>query len=168
MLPVLSCEDSLMHKYSFIVFILAIFLSSNTLAAEFEYRGKKIKSSIKSDCISCGGYQIHIESEKFPLKYEQHVPEKFRIDNFYGSNSLISRKAYFIKNKEKFEIEHVIIGNRKYLPTKARCKGNDFVVMYWSGGNCKESELFVEFRVEEDGLSKPRFVSYEFVCDKYN
>ncbi|PIE75257.1 MAG: hypothetical protein CSA18_00985 [Deltaproteobacteria bacterium] len=74
-----------------------------------------------------------------------------------------------IKN-EKFLIPkiHNFKGlKRTYLPYKAICKENDFVIGYWSGGNCDHCELSLEFSVNQYGLSTPRFISHKTVLKKY-
>ncbi|PIE75256.1 MAG: hypothetical protein CSA18_00980 [Deltaproteobacteria bacterium] len=74
--------------------LFGLILSSDALAAEFEYKGKKIKSTKSFQTILCNGYKIILEKDKFPLKYENHVPKEFEIDNFYGSKSIVSANAY--------------------------------------------------------------------------
>ncbi len=165
-----------MHINKLVVFFVSIFLSIDALAAEFEYKGEKIRSSISSNTVQCDGYEIKIEVEKFPFEYESYVPNIFKISGFYGSNAIVSRKAYLVKNKitliseaNKLDgIKDFLVENRTYLPLKAMCKGNDFVILYWSGGNCKSCEVFVEFSVDRSGFGNPKLISKEMVRDKYD
>lgn len=160
-----------------IAYVMAfwVVLSIEVSAAQFEHKGEKIKSAQSIDTTLCEGYKILIEIERFPIGHEGYIPKEFEIDNFYGSRSIVSMQAYLLTN-DKYLIPNIdtfkgltsnLNTGRTYLPYKAMCKGGDFVIRYWSGGNCKNCEFSVEFSLNQCRFKDPRVISQKDVYRKY-
>lgn len=163
-----------MRIYKFIV-ILSVFFAANSIAADFVYQGKKIISSSQTEKTLCDGYELGIVKESFPLEYEAYVPDKYRIKGFTGSAANLSRKAYVQWDSEillpqPYEIESIassIAEHKTYLPGKAICGKQSFVISYWSGGNCDTCEIFVEFDIVDRRIGAARLMPYRQVLEKY-
>jgi hypothetical protein len=150
-------------------FITALSLS----AAEFTLNGTIIHSKTVTKEITCNGYSIRLITEKFPLKYEMHIPKKFTIKHFYGSDTILKEEAYLLPGNLKIPtpnelhgIKNTLPPRRIFLPYKAFCKKNTFVIFYTSGGNCHACETFVKFEVINGKPSNPVKINYATVKEE--
>ena len=159
-----------------VLFIFLIAIGTQVHSAEFMLGGKKIVSKTSEKTVSCSGYSLKIVSEEFPYDYEDQIPYEFAIKGFYGSNVIVSMNLYFQSNEsiqmprlnDLSEIKNHVDNERTYLPTKAYCKEDKFVVHYWSGGNCKECELFVEYDAIDKQYTNPKIITYKEDQEFYN
>ena len=152
-----------------------LFLAASSLpicAADFSYKGNTVTSQVSETIVECNAYQVLIKKEHFPYKYEMVVPKAFHIKEFFGSAATIRKEAFILPNttiipqpNEISTIKGKYPRNRTYLPSSAVCKGNTLIVSYWSGGNCKECEAFVQFEIVGGMLTKPQKVDYSHVKD---
>ena len=149
-----------------VIFSIPLYLN----AASFSLNGKVINSIVNERFVECGSYQIQLVNEHFPYKHEMEVPKQFRIDGFYGSAATVNKSAYFIPGKIKIPNPSEIANlkesyptNRTYLPASAVCRDNILIVSYWSGGNCRDCEAFVQFKIVDNQLTRPEKVNYSHV-----
>jgi len=150
-----------------VIFIFLIAIGTQVHSAEFILGGKKIVSKTSEKTVSCSGYSLKIVSDEFPYDYEDQIPYKFAIKGFYGSSVIVSMNLYFQSN-ELSEIKSHVDNERTYLPTKAYCREDKFVIHYWSGGNCKECELFVEYDVIDKQYTNPKIIPYKEAKEFYD
>ena len=143
-------------------------------AAEFTLDGVTVQSTTIEKEILCEGYSIKLATEKFPAKYEMRIPKEFKIDHYSGPDFIIGREAHFMPGNSKIAlpnelhgIKETVLPNRTFLPYKALCKKNEFVIFYESGGNCDECEAFVTFKVVDRKPAHPSKISYSTVKQKY-
>jgi hypothetical protein len=147
-------------------------LSSN--AAEFTLDGITVRSTTIEKEVQCKGYSIILSTERFPAKYEMRIPKEFRIAQYYGPDFIIEQEAYLTPGNFKIplpnelnEIKDTLLPDRTFLPYKALCKENAFVIFYESGGNCDECEVFVTFEVLDRKPTNPRKIKYSTVKQEY-
>ena len=133
----------------------------------------KSERTIKS--IQCNDYSIDIVTVQFPFKYERSIPSKFLINGYHGDNNIIDRNAFIMPKKERLPLPHeikstksFILKNRTYLPYKAVCNAEKFVVFYHSGGNCKKCETFIQFDVVNNMAVNPTHINYKEVKKNYS
>ena len=124
-------------------------------AASFTYKGNTVTTQKTSKEITCKHFSILLETEAFAFKYEGKVPSKFHIPHYYGSDTIIHQKAYFLPNKQEIHMpkslrKKLAHYNRTYLPTNAVCSDNGFRLNYYSGGNCNICESSADFKVTND------------------
>lgn len=149
--------------------LLCLFSSSSLFAAEFELNGEVISSLKKEDKVQCDGFAVVLRTEYFPFQHEMAVPAKFKTAGFNGSKAIIDKQA-FIKPQQLVipradEIKAIkgqLSEGLVYLPSKAVCYGNNIVMSYWAGGNCRQCEAFVEFTLEEQQLIAVKKVNYAY------
>lgn len=163
-----------MNKFLIVLFF--VLNTSDVFSAEFYLNNQKLTSAIHEVTYSSSSYNIRLVTEKFPEKYERKVPSKYHINNFYGSHIYLSKNAYYETSKislkipncnEIHELKNKLLKARTYLPFKAYCKEQNFVIGYWSGGNCHKCEIFVEFKVKDGKFVSPDIISYRKVKELY-
>lgn len=149
--------------------LLCLFTSSSLFATEFELNGEVISSLIKEDKVQCDGFAVVLRTEHFPFQHEMAVPAKLKIAGFNGSKAIIDKHA-FIKPQQLVipraneikSIKRQLSEGLVYLPSNAVCHGNQIVISYWAGGNCRQCEVFVEFTLEEQQLIAVKKVNYAY------
>ncbi len=143
------------------------FLSIGVGAESFTVDGTIVESVNTIKTFECEGFQVSISEDKFPIKHEMSVPQKYRIKGFFGSYSIISKSAKLLPYNLSIpapqdikELSPLYPKGRTFLPTSAACKGSTLIISYWSGGNCKECEAFVKFEVENGFLKSAQKANY--------
>jgi hypothetical protein len=159
-------------KLLLIMSFLITALSSN--AAEFTLDSITVRSTTIEKEVQCKGYNIILSTERFPAKYEMRIPKEFRIAQYYGPDFIIGQEAYLTPGNFKIplpnelkNIKDTLLPHRTFLPYKALCKENAFVVFYGSGGNCDKCEVFLEFEVVDGKLANPKKINYSTVKQEY-
>lgn len=157
-------------KYSNLIFIVLFFINTEVFSESFTLNGKVIESIVSEKIIDCGKYKILLKKENFPFKYEMEIPKHYQIKGFYGSAVYIDKSAFIMPSNsdiprpnEIAELKELYPDDRTYLPGSAVCRGNTLIVSYWSGGNCKNCEAFVQFDISNGNLRNARQVSYKDV-----
>ncbi|MFD1218254.1 hypothetical protein [Microbulbifer celer] len=145
----------------------AFVVSVQVNAASFNLDGKIIESDTVEEIVDCGSYKVRLKSEQFPYKYEMEIPEEYKIEGFYGSSAIVEKSAFIfpggtrvLSPSEIKSLKSLYPLDRTYLPTSAVCKGSTLIVSYWSGGNCKECEAFLQFEVVDGKPTNAKKVHY--------
>ena len=156
-----------MNYLSWTIFFV-ITASFEIQAASFNLNGEIIESEITKKTTECDSYQVVLENEYFPYKHELKIPKEFRIKNFHGSSAIVNKSAFILPGKIAIPRPSQIEGiegqyprNRTYLPNSVVCKGDILIVSYWSGGNCKECEAFLQFKILNGVPTNPQTVDYD-------
>lgn len=144
-----------------------LFMSVKANAFSFNLDGEIIESDISEKIVDCGSYEIHLKNEHFPYKYEMQIPSTYQIEGFFGSFAIIEMSAVIhpvdtriLTPNELKNIQSLYPSDRVYLPASAVCKESIFIMSYWSGGNCKECEAFVQFEVIDGKPTNAQKVNY--------
>lgn len=152
-------------------FLITVLLAN---AAEFILDGITVQSTTIEKELQCKGYSIKLTTESFPVKYEMRIPKEFKINQYYGSDFIIKREAFLMPGNFKVpfpnelnDIKDTLLPHRTFLPYKALCKKNKFVIFFESGGNCDECEAFVTFEVVNGKPAHPSKISYSTVKQEY-
>jgi hypothetical protein len=153
-----------------ILLIITISVPLYLNAASFNLNGEDIKSSVTEKIVECDSYKVKIVNEQFPYKYEMEIPQEFQIEGFYGSSVIVNKAAFIlpsgtrIPNPNDIEnLKETYPTKRTYLAGSAVCKGDTLIISYWSGGNCKECEAFVQFKVIDGQPTRAEKVDYSHV-----
>ena len=147
--------------------LVLLTITNNAIANSLEFEGEIIHSEVTEKLFDCGSYQVRLETDKFPFKYERNIPEKFRLNGFMGSPAIVRKEAYLLPKSTLIprpdqlkKMKAQLVQGRTYLPTAVACKDDTFIVSYWSGGNCAQCEVFVQFSAKDGVPSNPQKVNY--------
>ena len=150
-----------------VTLFLVFAASLQSHASSFVLDGGIIETNISEQIVECGSYQVLLRNEQFPYKYETNIPKKYDIKGFYGSSSIVNKSAFILpsgakvpKPNEISELKNSYPIDRTYLPGSAVCKDNTLIVSYWSGGNCKECEAFIQFEISNGKPKNAQKVNY--------
>ena len=154
-------------KTKYLILVLSFVVQVSAHSASFTAKGEIVTSSISVKTVDCGTYEIDLQHESFPFKFENYVPSKFKVQGFYGSSTTVSKQAiiqpigYVLPSPNDIEeLKNIYPEGRTYLASSAVCHGSKIIVSYWSGGNCSQCEAFVSFEFSGSKLSNPKKVSY--------
>ena len=143
----------------FLFFILFMF-SYPVNSAEF-LLGQVMKSSIETKETRCNGYSVLVKEDRLPYEAEGFVPEEIALSGFWGSDTIIGARAFVSKQGVEYEIPislekykkiNRINSGSSYIPGEGYCLNqHSFLLSVWSGGNCRECEMFIKYQIDSDG-----------------
>jgi len=158
-----------------LILIAAFALNAN--AAEFEYQGKKVVSTITNKVTDCSSVSVNVVLDAFPQKYEGEGPYKIIPNGLTllhnETDRFVSSEVYASINGQKHKIPSVssmlkykpelknlfpraTTGGAQYIATPpATCTADGFSIIYWIGGNGKGSDYILRFKVSGNEISIP-------------